>query len=207
MKLDEIVVGVSRSGDLHKYAFLGELDSEPAFDDLMFVETFLSSEEHVLGLVNSDHELIAVIHLSIRDSGGRWQIQYTETAPEYQNRGCFRYLLIKAVNQHKEILSDDTQTPEAMQAWKSLIKYSGGHMKIWVVHKDGTLSPTTNVDPSEIWHEDEYPSLMITNVMDGPGVIRNESRERSMKKSGLDFRMEINMWFGLASQADGFYNP
>ena len=207
MKLDEIVITPSRAGDLYKYQQYHSLNKTPAFDDLSFAEAFPDSDEHVLVLINSDNDVVSVLDLTIRDNSDPvWQIKYTETDSGYQNRGCFRYLLIRAVNQHKEVMSDDHQTPEAVRAWKGLIQYPGGQMEIWVVDGD-TRTPTYGVPTEQIWNDKETPILLVTNRLVGSSVVVNESRERSMKKSGLDFRMEINMWFGIASQSDGFCNP
>lgn len=187
----EIVTYPSRDEFIDRYLEKFSNSSKtPAFDGLQFAES-LYSDEHCLGLFDGDN-LISLLVLMVRETR-YFQVTLSQTDKKYQQRGCFRYLLFKAVDRHYTVLSDDHQTPEAEKAWKSLIRYPSEFASIGVYDVDtGTITPTTNTDPGSIWNQHPNPVLIIQRK--SKSLQECMDREVDIKsKFGRDFS---SIWFG-----------
>jgi len=204
MKLSEIVLIPSRDQNIQEFEKEFDfLNSSKGFGSLKFVETKYNTEHH-LGLVSGDN-LISYLRLDIRIDN-MWQISYAQTELDYRGQGCFRFLILKAVNDHKKILSDTNQTEESKSAWKSLIKLPGGTIKIFLYDiNTKELSPTLGTAENHIWGDSANPLLMIT-----------ESQLTSQVKEVLDrdeeFKEKIQrdhdtIWFGPESSNKKYINP
>lgn len=204
MKINEIILLPSRDESMDKFTFpnIKPVPVKDAFDHFEFAEV-LKGDDHKLMLYDNG-VVISGLHLEIR--GGYWQITYSQTVPEYRNQGCFRYLLIRAVNAHKTILSDSRQTTEAADSWKSLIKHSGGQFNIFVFNGENRI-PATTVPENDIWNGKDIPVLMITNTLTGTNVVVSPERERHMESKGNFSRMEKYLWFGESSSTENYLNP
>jgi len=98
------------------HQYFKNVPNSPAFGDLSY-DRVTRADQDYLGLFNKTG-LVSILHLSIRDDHGLWQISYSQTDPTYQRQGCFRYLLNKAVDHHGTILSDDHQTSKSKKHGK-----------------------------------------------------------------------------------------
>ena len=208
MQVNEIITYPSRAGSItfiagYQNIFDKDIKSK-AFNNLMFAE-HESNDSYFSGLFNND-TLVAVLNVVFREHN-MWQITYTETVPEYQGQGAFRYLLIRAVNRYKKILCDEHQTNEAKQAWKSLIKYSGGQFNILVYDPlTNNTEPVEHFSDDKIWNQKSSPLLMITNTLSEDQVIVNSNREQYMENVNTS-RTEMNIWFGPTSSTEDYFNP
>ena len=93
MQVNEIITYPSRAGNItfiagYQNIFDKDIKSK-AFNNLMFAE-HESNDSYFSGLFNND-TLVAVLNVVFREHN-MWQITYTETVPEYQGQGAFRYL-------------------------------------------------------------------------------------------------------------------
>lgn len=204
MKISEIITLPSRDESMDKFTFPG-IKTTPikdAFKDFEFAE-IITGDDHKLMLYH-DGDVISGLHLEIRD--GYWQITYSQTLADYRGQGCFRYLLIIAVNRHKTILSDSRQTSESASAWKSLIKHSGGQFNIFVFDGENRI-PANTVPENDIWNGKDIPVLMITNTLTGTNVVVSPGREKHMESKGNFSRMEKYLWFGVDSSTENYLNP
>jgi ribosomal protein S18 acetylase RimI-like enzyme len=200
MKMHEVVLYPSRDVDLSNYQHNFDLTSATfAFNGLRFVEN-KTDQSHDLGLFDKD-TLVAYLRLDIRDHG-LWQITLAQTDPKFQGQGCFRYLLLKAVEDHNNILSDDHQTQQAADAWKSLIRYPSNRIKILLYDFESKKTiPISDVLDSEIWNQKENLVLMITKQK----YIKESIRDTEIKKRyGRDYD---SIWFGPNSSNDDYINP
>jgi GNAT superfamily N-acetyltransferase len=192
MHIQEIVTIPSREDEIARYRSEFDVDDPGirAFAGVIFKETSLNDEHH-LGLF-ADDELVAYLRLDIRDLG-LWQITYSLTAPDYRGQGCFRYLLEKAVAEHKKILSDNNQTVEAKNAWESLIKHPGGLMTISAFDIDtNTVSDIQSNDA--VWNQQQSPLLLASAIHYSNKIKEHlDYSEKIKKKIGRD---RINIWFG-----------
>ncbi len=203
MKIQEIVLYPSRIENIDKYQYaLLKSQKSKAFGSLELSEN-ITPDEHILGLFDKE-KLASVLHLNIRDLG-LWQITYTQTEKEFQGQGCFRYLLSTAVNNHNMVLSDDHQTTESKNAWKSLIKYPGPNLEIWVYdtfnHQKYTVDDYTDTD---IWNNKTNPVLAATlksNISN-----RNPIMDRLKGNMNID-RTDEGIWYGPNSSNKDYNNP
>lgn len=203
MKIAEIVIYPDRTESMEKYnQYFKDATTSSAFGDLILYKS-TNSDEDFIGLFEKT-QLVAVLHLNIREHG-MWQITYTQTALDWQGQGCFRYLLTSAVATHGIVLSDDHQTQASKEAWKSLIKYPGPNLEIFVYDVDTKNKiPSFDVPDNEIWNNKSNPILLITNR----SSISDRSRvmTRLKEKTGID-RTTDGIWYGPNSSTDTYINP
>jgi hypothetical protein len=205
MNISEIVTYPSRSGSIVGYqSIFTDKVQEPAFDELLYAES--KGQYSYFGGLLHNNELVSVLNVTYYREHGLWQIVYSETTSEYQRQGCFRYLLIKALDHYGKVICDEHHSPEAMMAWKSLMKYTGPHFNV-VVYNTNTRTehnPSEYTD-DEIWNQKSDILLMAKRV--GNGLVL-EKRERFYEglKIGPD-RTEMNIWFGKNSSTDVYTNP
>jgi hypothetical protein len=204
MKIDEIVVYPDREENIEKYhQYFRDSQKTPAFADLVSSRNS-GTDEDFLALFSGDR-LISVLHLNTRQHG-MWQITYAQTEAHFRGQGCFRYLLTTAVSTHGMVLSDDQQTTSSREAWKSLIKYPGPNLKIFVYNTNtGDKMPASGVPENEIWNKTSEPVLLITYQ-----EYRDAGREKVMSKlkesTGID-RTTLGIWYGPNSSTDDYVNP
>ena len=202
MQVNEIVSYPSRDGNIGKFKhYFTNVKLSPAFSDL----TFGLANNHgteIYGLFNEDTELVSVIELDERDTP-YWQISYTETLPNYRRQGCFRYLLLKAVENHTTILSDEHQTNEAENAWKSLIQYPSERLRFKMYHtKTGDIE---DIDQSMVWNDSSIYVMMVTNSHFTESMKhQSEIRDKFTTKNNRHFE---GLWFGPDSSNQDYNNP
>jgi hypothetical protein len=206
MKMREIINTTSSTGypESHQHKFPVDISEIPAFEGLIFKEYMDGFGTHHLGLF-ADDKLVSYLELDIRNTE-YYQITYSATSEKYQRRGCFRFLLNKAVEQHRTVLSDSHHTPEAKAAWKSLIQYPSGIIKICAYDvRTGDKKPAKGVDRDSIWNDEEEPVLMITNSEFSEEYLQRAKREhRGLIECGRDYK---GIWYGVRSSNDHYDNP
>jgi hypothetical protein len=204
MKVSEIISTASTSSypESYKHNFSDNSVKTNAFDGLMFSET-LNDGSHYLGLFDNE-KLISYLSLSDRGSG-IYQISYSATDPKYQRRGCFRYLLMKALESHGEILSDTHQSPEAQLAWKSLIKNPSNRMRIYVYNEfTNDRIDATTIPENDIWNAKSNPILLASSKhLTNEEIQRDLIRDIKTKPYNRDY---LSTWFGKDHMVIG-YNP
>ena len=90
MNIDEIVVYPDRNTNIEKYhQYFQTSNPVKAFDGLSLVCN-TGADYDYLGLITQDI-LVSILHLNLRND--MWQITYAQSEPDYQNQGCFRYLI------------------------------------------------------------------------------------------------------------------
>lgn len=205
MKISEIILYPNREENIEKYThYFINSNHVSAFSGLTFSQV-LSSDEHYLGLFNQT-KLAAILHLNVRDSNF-WQITYTQTEQDFKGQGCFRYLITAAVNSHGSVLSDDHQTPQSKQAWKSLIQYPGPNLNIFVYDTDTQNKiPSTDFSENEIWNNKSNPVLLITNSAPESATNRESVMSKLKESTGID-RTNAAIWYGVASSTVDYTNP
>lgn len=206
MKLREILNAEVHTGypDSHRYHFPTDLMGIPAFEGLIFKEYLPDDETHYLGLFKED-KLVSYLQLDVRETE-YFQVTYSATDNEYKRKGCFRYLLNKAVERHRTILSDDSHTPDAKAAWKSLIERTSGIFDIYVYDIiTGEKYPTYRVDPDKIWNDKREPVLMITNTAYTEAYLKSARREH---KGLIECNRHYDgLWYGTGTSGDDYDNP
>ena len=206
MTLDEIILTPEREDNMNKYVhhFVKAL-KQPAFHTLKFAQS-KTADEHYLGLFQDD-SLVSYLQLEIR-TNDLWQIVYTQTTVSFRGQGCFRYLLEKSVVDHGQVLSDSHQTVASANAWKSLIRYPGGRMLIFVYNTDTKqLSSAHEIESLDIWNQTNNPILLATKVAHSMQEQENmDLRDRShlAKKTGRDHN---SIWFGPGTSNGDYINP
>lgn len=202
--MDEIVEYPNRTEDIKKYHhyFQGSIPL-PAFNGLTLMRN-TSSDEDVIGLFNKT-DLVSVLMLNVREHG-LWQITYAQTQPNFRGQGCFRYLLIAAVKTHKQVLSDERQTPLSKQAWISLIQHPGSNLNIYVYDiKTKKQLPAKDVPVNDIWNDKDDPVLMVT-FSSSNQTDRNSIMAKLKESTGID-RTDEGIWYGPNSSTDSYFNP
>ena len=186
--------------NIKKYdQFFTDAPRLPAFEGLTLAHT-VEPENDYIGLFEND--LISILHLSTREHG--WQITYSQTEPEFQRRGCFRYLLTTAVDTHGSILSDEYQSNKAKEAWKSLIKYPGPNLEIFVYDGSNKIL-SLGMPENEIWNGRVSPVLLIQKTT-AASPSRDKIMTRLRETTGID-RTEKGIWYGIASSTTEYDNP
>ncbi len=204
MKLEEITIYPSREDPIENYQHLFDnAKRESAFDNLEFSEVF-STDDHYLGLFHNN-ELVSLLLVSFRQLN-KWQITYSQTILKFRGQGCFRYLLHKALDIHKEILSDDHQTPEAELAWKALIKYTDERMIIVVFDEVSKQEYSKNKIPfDKIWNENENFLLLAKKRIFTQKMLENRAKDNELKKKvNRDYD---SIWYGQKSSNKDYVNP
>lgn len=201
MKIKEIVLYPSRIENIDKYQnILLKSQKSKSFESLELAE-IIGSDEHILGLFDEE-KLVSVLHLNIRNHG-LWQITYAQTKSEFQGQGCFRYLLTMAANKHNMILSDDHQTNESKTAWKSLIKYPGPRLDIWVYDNNQKCNVSDYTD-NDIWNDKPDPILAATSKSNSDD--RSSTMNKLKENMNID-RTENGIWYGPKSSNKDYTNP
>ncbi len=205
MKINEIVLFPSREEPIENYQYLFDnAKREPAFNNLEFSQVF-DLDEHYLGLFNSN-KLISYLWISFREEN-KWQVSYSQTDLKFRRQGCFRYLLLQAVNMHNEILSDDHQTIESQNAWKALIKYPGGkfHIFLYNTKLNKILEKTYGLSDDKIWNQNEDTLLLVQKIQHSEKFLEHLNRDNEHKKKfGRDYN---HIWFGTNSSNNEYDNP
>lgn len=206
MQVDEIVTVPSRDQDISKYqGVFADQSKVKAFNGLTFAEN-QTNQSHELGLFD-DENLVAYLRLDTRDQG-KWQITYSQTESRFRGQGCFRYLLTKGVLEHGAVLSDSHQTQEAIDAWKSLIRFPGGQIQILLYDVDtGKTSKTHGVPEEEIWNQRTNTVLMASKQKyTSEGLHRMQKRDQWHQMHGTN-RDCNSIWYGPDSSTDSYFNP
>lgn len=174
---------------------------DTTFGNLKYSNT-QSNDSDFFGLLH-DNELVSVLHVDLRDGSRYYQITYSETIPHYRKQGCFRYLLLKAVEKYHTIISDDRQTKTAEQAWRSLIQYPSDRLKFKMYN---TFNDTTeDIDVDKVWNNTGEYVLMITNTHFTEDMRKkSDIRDKYTKFSNTHFE---GMWFGNHTSSDWYVNP
>jgi hypothetical protein len=206
MKITEIVLTPSRADALEKYqGNFSNQDRTPAFNNLGFSQV-QTADSHELGLFSRDN-LVAYLRLDQREDP-TWQITLSQTQEQYQDQGCFRYLLLKAVSSHGEVLSDTHQTAEAKAAWQSLIRYPGGLMQILSVDTEtNTVYPTWNVPEDEIWNQETSPVLLARKQQYSEKILESMKKRDAWHHVNNTGRDHDSIWFGPDSSNSEYINP
>lgn len=207
MRIREIVTYPDRIENIQKYnQYFTNSQKIPAFGNLLTGRVTTATDEEILALFDRD-QIVSILHLNTRDHG-MWQITYSQTEPEFQGQGCFRYLLNSAVAVHNTILSDDHQTSLSKKSWQSLIKYPGPNLEIFVYDtRTKKKISSTRVQDKDIWNNKSNPVLMITESNSG---LNNTDRDRVMsrlKETTRIDRTEIGLWYGIGTSTTEYYNP
>jgi GNAT superfamily N-acetyltransferase len=201
MTIREIILMPSRVDYIEKYVHIfTNAHRVPAFNNLTFAEV-KDTDVHFLGLFN-DAQLISFLHLEIR-TYPYFQVTYSQTEPEFQRQGCFRFLLEKAVDTHSHVLSDNRQTTEATAAWKSLIQYPGGRMHFYLFN--GTTIDKLPLEYKTIWNNEELPLVIASKIQYTVEQLQRSKHddERRMKYN----RHRNYIWFGPNSSTPEYTNP
>ena len=202
MKVDEIVSYPSRDGNIGKFQhYFTDVELYPAFSELEYGLANNHGTE-IYGLFNENKQLVSVLELDERDTP-YWQISYTETLASYRRQGCFRYLLLKTVENHTTILSDEHQTKEAENAWKSLMQYPSDRLQFKMYNtKTGDIE---DIDQSMVWNDSSVYVMMITNSHFTESMKqRSATRDKYAIKNNRHFD---GLWFGLDSSNENYDNP
>lgn len=181
--------------------YFNDVKFNTAFSNLNYAFTHQHGTEYY-GLFDENNQLVSILELDERDTP-YWQISYTETVSTYRRQGCFRYLLLKAVGNHTTILSDEHQTSEAENAWKSLIQYPSERLQFKMYNtKTGDIE---DVDQALVWNDSSEYIMMITNSHFTESMKhQSEIRDRYTIKNNRHFD---GLWFGPDSSNTNYDNP
>ena len=204
MKIDEVVVYPDRNTNIEKYnQYFQNSNTVKAFDGLFLVRN-IEADHDYLGLITQD-KLVSILHLNFRND--MWQITYAQSEPDFQNQGCFRYLITAAVSTHDSILSDDHQTDKSKKAWQSLIKYPGPGIEIFVFDTSTKAKlPSQNVPEDKIWNNQTNPVLLISKSNNAETTDRNNVMTALKETIGID-RTIKGIWYGKNSSTSNYINP
>lgn len=203
--IKEIIIIHGRLEPMEKYVnYFNNLERFPAFENFTLSENKIE-DSHYFGLFNKDDVLISILHIADRDLP-YYQVTYSQTSPEYQGLGCFRYLLDYAVNLYGNILSDTHQTIDAASAWKALSRYPSGKVHYYVYDMyDGSTKKITYSNYDEIWHNNENPVLLATKTINPPKLQEHIDRDNTIKKKyGRD---HDSLFYGIKSSSHDYINP
>jgi hypothetical protein len=167
----------------------------PAFGNYTFAEAF-DDDTHHLGLFNNGG-LISYVRMDFREEP-YYQLTSTQTEAAFRNQGCFRYLLMKGLEQHSKILSDDNQSPEARIAWEALLNYPG-KMTISLYDKY-TKKSQKLINVADAYDNDRY--LLLASKMLIPQHIQEQNARNDLKKKSIN-RDYNSLFYGPST----VYNP
>jgi len=202
MKVDEIVSYPSRDGNVWKFQHhFNGVKLVPAFSNLNYALVNSHGTEYY-GLFDENTQLVSILELDERDTP-YWQISYTETVSTYRRQGCFRYLLLKAVEKHTTILSDEHQTKESEHAWKSLIQYPSERLQFKMYNtKTGDIE---DVEQQIVWDDTSVYVMLVTNSHFTESMKHlSEIRDSYTIKNNRHFD---GLWFGPESSNENYENP
>lgn len=202
--IPEIATIGSRLEPIEKYQHhFVDVPKTPAFDELMFGEK-IDDDSVYLGLFKAG-QLVSILYLMIRDEP-YYQVTYSQTEPEFQGLGCFRYLLEYAVLKYDNILSDDHQTPEAGSAWRALSAFPGSRVHYFIYDTQfGSKSRITRHNYDEIWNGDPNPLLLASKINYPTKLQEHIIRDNEIKKKiGRDYN---SLFYGESAINDSFINP
>lgn len=151
MKINEIIAADPRDGYIKEYEYkFDNIEGTPAFDSLILKVKKDEFNDILLGLFDGD-ELVSYLKVDYDRFPSMYSVEYSLTADQYQNKGCFKYLLTTVVNMTPDgVLSDETQTPHARNAWKSLIKQG---KNIVVYDKNSKQEfPVSTINDNKLWN-------------------------------------------------------
>lgn len=198
------VYSYSHSGEnIFKYYlfFKNAVQYNTPFMDLNFANVQENDSDY-FGLLHQN-KLVSILQIDLRDNSDYHQITYTETEKDFQRQGCFRYLLSKAVEKYTTIISDDRQTKNAENAWKSLIQYPSERLQFKMYNQRG--KSIEDIDISKIWnHTDEYVILVTNKNFTTEMLERSNIRDKYAKFSNTHFD---GIWFGKNTSNDDYENP
>jgi hypothetical protein len=203
MKIGEIVTYPSRDGDVWKFQqYFDNLQTIPAFSNLEYAMVSDKHDTEYYGLLDDTKQLVSILVLDKRDLP-YWQISYTETVPNFRKQGCFRYLLMKSLDIHSTVLSDEHQTIEAKNAWKSLIQYPSDRIQFKMYNtRTGDI---VSVEQEYVWNDSSEYVMMATNEHMNESIIqRSLIRDEYTTKTNRNFD---GIWFGPQSSNDDYDNP
>ena len=106
-----------------------------------------------------------------------------------------------SVATHGEILSDTHQTPEAVNAWKKLIKFPGAKMTICLFDTEsGVMLDTHKLVFDQIWNQDISPVLAACKKQRSKKLQEYSDIDNEIKKKyGRD---HDSLWFGPQAGRD-----
>lgn len=122
LEISRIQGGAQNDASKFQHKFKNSKHS-PGILGLSFSETMDEYDSIFLGLFDNT-ELISCIQLDYRDFP-YIQLTSTVTNIEWRRKGCFRFLMNAAIKKYTHVLSDDSQTSSAEEAWKGLIDNPG----------------------------------------------------------------------------------
>lgn len=210
MKINEIVSSIEEiytypatSTNIFKYYeyFRNVPRNDSPFDNLKY-SNVQNYDSDYFGLLHNDR-LISIVHVDLRDNSEYYQLTYTETDKEFRRQGCFRYLLMKAVEKYNTIISDDRQTKDAENSWRTLIQYPSERLQFKMYN---TITKTIeDIDVDKIWNNsDEYVVLVTNKHFTTEMLERSNIRDRYTKFSNTHFE---GIWFGKHTSNEEYNNP
>lgn len=168
----------------------------------------------VLGVYESGTIISTMMVLDSETHPGYKQVGYTATLPRCQKQGWFRMQLTWWAKNIGPILSDVSQTENAVEAWRTLVRSPGNHPafgKLKISLFDGnTKKPIEHSmlydtsDPDYIWNDDYSRVFFVENQVFTPRETRAYyGHELQMK---LLERKAVWRPYGKGTSGHG-YNP
>jgi hypothetical protein len=112
-------------------------------------------------------EIVALMALYPRDNNPNfWTIGFTIVSTEHRQQGYIRLLINFSRKTLGPLVSDDRHSQSAKEMWQVLIKDPKG-LKIMVwdpISNEKVIAK--DVDPGEIWNEQEFPLLLVESRVD-----------------------------------------
>lgn len=201
--IQEIVSTPPSGSKIEAYQYIfNNIKTIDAFNNLTYAKVNYNDSEYY-GLLNNKNILVSILIMDLRDNSKYYQVTYTESLPEYRRQGCFRYLLLKSIEQHSTILSDERQTKDAEESWKSLIQYPSERIQFYMynISKD-SIEP---VDITKIWNNTDDYTVMATNKH-----VTTEMLERSKIRDKYTVKVSRHfdgLWFGPHTSTTEYINP
>ena len=201
--IDEIYSYPPAGESLFKYEpyFKDDSRSSTPFGNLTFSNVQANDSDY-FGLLHDDQP-ISILHIDIRDGSAYHQITYTETDKNHRRQGCFRYLLLKAVEKYSTIISDTHQTKDAEDSWRSLIQYPSDRLQFKMY--DTSNDAIEDIDTNKVWNNTGEYVLLVTNAHFTTEMLeKSNARDKYTKFSNTHFE---GMWFGEHTSGNGYINP